>query len=83
MTRLVEHRGLGDRPEPFPGRRADRRVRHVEAAEHDHVGAGDLGRDRLADELRALPGVRSVGFTNSVPLGFNNSDRGVDIPTLD
>ncbi len=36
--------------------------------------------DRLIEELEALPNVRAVGFTNSVPLGFGNSDRGVDIP---
>ena len=36
--------------------------------------------DRLAEELAARPNVTAVGFTNSVPLGFSNSDRGVDIP---
>jgi predicted permease len=36
--------------------------------------------DRLAEEVRALPEVQSVGFADSVPLGFNNSDRGVEIP---
>jgi len=36
--------------------------------------------DRLSDELMALPTVSSVGFTNAVPLGFSNSDRGVEIP---
>jgi predicted permease len=36
--------------------------------------------DRLIDELKALPNVNAVGFTNSVPLGFGSSDRGVEIP---
>ncbi len=36
--------------------------------------------DRLIDELEAFPNVSAVGFTNSVPLGFNSSDRGVTIP---
>ena len=36
--------------------------------------------DRLIDELEALPNVSAVGFTNSVPLGFGSSDRGVGIP---
>jgi predicted permease len=36
--------------------------------------------DRLIDELEGLPNVSAVGFTNSVPLGFNSSDRSVEIP---
>ena len=36
--------------------------------------------DELRAEVEALPNVSSVGFTNSVPLGFGNSDRGVGIP---
>ena len=36
--------------------------------------------DRLLEELEARPVVSAVGLTNSVPLGFNNSDRSVEIP---
>ena len=36
--------------------------------------------DRLSQEVGALPEVSAVGMTNGVPLGFSNSDRGVDIP---
>jgi len=36
--------------------------------------------DRLIDELEARPNVRAVGFTDTVPLGFGSSDRGVGIP---
>jgi putative ABC transport system permease protein len=36
--------------------------------------------DRLIDELSAAPDVSAVGLTSSVPLGFDNSDRGVEIP---
>jgi predicted permease len=36
--------------------------------------------DRLAEELKARPDVRAVGFTNTIPLGFGSSDRGVEIP---
>ena len=36
--------------------------------------------DRLAEELTALPTVSGVGLTRGVPLGFDNSDRGVEIP---
>jgi predicted permease len=36
--------------------------------------------DRLQEEVAALPGVMSVGLTQSLPLGLSSSDRGVDIP---
>jgi len=36
--------------------------------------------DRIQDEIRALPEVTSVAMTNSVPLGFSNADRSIDIP---
>jgi predicted permease len=36
--------------------------------------------DQLYQELRALPGVQSVGFAAIVPLTLNSSDRGVSVP---
>jgi putative ABC transport system permease protein len=36
--------------------------------------------DRLVEALSAVPEVSAVGLTDSAPLGFNNSDRGVEIP---
>lgn len=36
--------------------------------------------DRLMEEVETLPEVTAVGMTNGVPLGFSNSDRGVEIP---
>ncbi len=36
--------------------------------------------ERLIDELSAAPEVSSAGFADSVPLGFSNRDRGVEIP---
>jgi predicted permease len=36
--------------------------------------------DRLMEDASALPEVTAVALTNSVPLGFSNSDRGVGIP---
>ncbi len=36
--------------------------------------------DRLRGDLLSLPEVRALGFTSDVPLGFDNSDRGVEIP---
>jgi predicted permease len=36
--------------------------------------------DRLIEDVDALPEVAGVGLANSLPLGFSNSDRGVDIP---
>lgn len=36
--------------------------------------------DRLLDEVAALPEVTAVGLVNYLPLGFGNSDRGVEIP---
>lgn len=35
---------------------------------------------RLAERLRANPGVTAVGFTDRLPLGLGESDRGVEIP---
>ncbi|MBC7843228.1 MAG: ABC transporter permease [Gemmatimonadaceae bacterium] len=35
---------------------------------------------RLSTQLAAVPGVESVGMIDNVPLGFSNSDRGVDVP---
>ncbi len=39
--------------------------------------------DRLMEEVNALPEVTEVGLTNSLPLGFSNSDRGVEIPAYE
>jgi putative ABC transport system permease protein len=36
--------------------------------------------DRLVDALSAAPEVSAVGLTDTVPLGFNNHDRGIEIP---
>jgi predicted permease len=36
--------------------------------------------DRLMEEVDALPEVTGVGLANSLPLGFSNSDRGVEVP---
>ena len=36
--------------------------------------------DRLQDELLARPEIDAVGFVETLPLGFGNSDRGVEIP---
>ena len=36
--------------------------------------------DRLADEVRALPGVTEAGLVSWLPLGLNTSDRGIGIP---
>ena len=38
---------------------------------------------QVGGRLRALPGVRSVGFTDQVPLGMGESDSGVEIPGYD
>lgn len=43
-------------------------------------GASEDFYRRLTERLSANPGVRSVGFTNQVPLGIGSSDRGVEIP---
>ncbi len=39
--------------------------------------------DRLTEEVNALPEVDAVGMTYIVPLGLNNSDRGVEVPGYD
>lgn len=36
--------------------------------------------DRLREQVEGLPDVVSVGMTNTIPLGFGSSDRGVEIP---
>jgi len=36
--------------------------------------------DRLVADLRALPGVSEAGMVSWLPLGLNNSDRGIEIP---
>ena len=36
--------------------------------------------DRLTERVQALPGVTLVGMTNTIPLGFGSSDRGVSVP---
>jgi len=36
--------------------------------------------DRLAERLRANAGVTAVGYTDALPLGLGESDRGVEIP---
>lgn len=43
-------------------------------------GASEDFYRRLTERLAANPGVRSVGFTNQVPLGIGSSNRGVEIP---
>ncbi|MDP1891364.1 MAG: ABC transporter permease [Gemmatimonadaceae bacterium] len=43
-------------------------------------GASEDFYRRLTERLSANPGVRSVGFTNQVPLGIGSSDRSVQIP---
>ncbi|MBA4071985.1 MAG: hypothetical protein C0497_09150 [Gemmatimonas sp.] len=43
-------------------------------------GASEDFYRRLTERLSANPGVRSVGFTDQVPLGIGSSDRGVEIP---
>lgn len=43
-------------------------------------GASEDFYRRLTERLSANPGVRSVGFTDQVPLGLGGSDRGVEIP---
>jgi hypothetical protein len=35
---------------------------------------------KLTQQLEALPGVRSVGFSNTLPLSLGGGDRGVSIP---
>ena len=42
-------------------------------------GTSTLQRE-LVTRLAALPGVKAVSLTEQVPLGLNNSDRGVEIP---
>ncbi len=34
----------------------------------------------IAERLSAQPGVESVGLMEYLPLGFNNSDRGIEVP---
>jgi len=41
---------------------------------------GRAFQDRLLAEVRALPDVRAVGFSDWLPLGMASSDRGVTIP---
>jgi len=36
--------------------------------------------DRLLEDVAALPGVRTAGLSDWVPLGIGGSDRGVEIP---
>jgi predicted permease len=36
--------------------------------------------DRLLEDIRALPEVRSAGLTVAAPLGLNSSDRSVEVP---
>ena len=40
-------------------------------------------QDRLLEEVQALPEVRSAGLGSWVPLGLDNSDRGVGVPGYD
>ena len=46
---------------------------------YDRARSEDFYR-RLDERLVAMPGVRAVGFTSSVPLGFSENDNGVTIP---
>jgi len=46
---------------------------------YDDVRSRDF-LDHLMEDVAALPEVAAVGLTDWVPLGLNNSDRGVTIP---
>jgi putative ABC transport system permease protein len=46
---------------------------------YDEVRSSDF-YDRLVERVTGLPGVRAVGLGQNLPLGFQNQQRGVEVP---